>query len=65
MQKYRRNGERTPQRDPDQKRSYCASGGLVNWEILPRSLTIKSEVYCHQLDWVQAVLNNHGINLML
>ena len=59
-------GERTPRSDPHQKKVmlcvWWMTSGPVHWELLPRGQTINSEVYCNQLDRVQAKLQLLGVN---
>lgn len=58
-------GLRTPRSDPHQKKLmlcvWWMASGVVHWELLPRGQTINSEVYCAQLDRVQAKLQLRGI----
>lgn len=59
-------GDRTPRSDPHQKKVMLSiwwmASGPVHWELLPRGQTITSEVYCAQLDRVQAALRLRGID---
>ena len=38
------------------------ASGPIHYELLPRGQTVNSEVYCAQLDRVQAELQRRGIN---
>lgn len=59
-------GVQTPRGNPHQKKTllcvWWMASGVVHWELLPSGQTVTSDVYCAQLQRVQAQLHQKGIN---